>query len=151
MRNVVVTEFLSLDGVMEEPAWTFTYWNDEIARFKGEESTAGDALLLGRVTYLGFAAAWPESEDEGADSFNGVRKYVASRTLEDPLAWNNSAPINDDIVAAITERKRRDARPAHAWGTHMGKVVGRCIRATRAHYRHHDALCDFTKDESIGQ
>jgi hypothetical protein len=50
MRKVVVTEFLSLDGVMEEPRWTFKYWNDEIAKFKGEESSASDALLLGRVT-----------------------------------------------------------------------------------------------------
>jgi hypothetical protein len=66
VRKVVVTEFVSLDGVMEEPAWTFPYWNNEIAEFKGEESSASDALLLGRVTYQGFAAAWPESEDEGA-------------------------------------------------------------------------------------
>ena len=110
MRNVVVTEFLSLEGVMEEPAWTFRYWNDEIAQFKGEESAAGDALLLGRVTYQGFAAAWPESKDEGAAYFNSVRKYVVSRTLEEPLAWNNSTLINGDIVAAITELKQQDGR-----------------------------------------
>ena len=108
MRNVIVTEFLSLDGVMEEPAWTFQYWNDEIAQFKGEESAAGDALLLGRVTYQGFAAAWPESNDEGAAYFNGVRKYVVSRTLKEPLAWNNSTLINDDVVATITDLKRQD-------------------------------------------
>jgi hypothetical protein len=57
MRKVVVTEFMSLDGVMEEPGWTFKYWNDEIAKFKGEESSASDALHLGRVTYQRFAAA----------------------------------------------------------------------------------------------
>src|SRR4028118_447051 len=57
MRKVVVTEFVSLDGVMEEPAWTFPYWNDEIAEFKGEESSASDALLLGRVTSQGLAGA----------------------------------------------------------------------------------------------
>lgn len=74
MRKIVVTEFLSLDGIMEHPAWTFPYWNDEIAKFKGEETSASDALLLGRVTYQGFAAAWPESTDEGADYFNNVRK-----------------------------------------------------------------------------
>ena len=66
MRKIVVTEFLSLDGVMENPAWTAPFWNDDIAKFKSEESYATDALLLGRVTYQGFAAAWPESEDEGA-------------------------------------------------------------------------------------
>ncbi len=107
MRNVVVTEFLSLDGVMEEPAWTFKYWNDEIAKFKGEESAAGDALLLGRVTYQGFAAAWPESTDAGAAYFNSVRKYVVSRTLEEPLAWHNSTLIKGDIVAAITDLKQQ--------------------------------------------
>jgi hypothetical protein len=64
MRGVVVTEFMSLDGVVEESRWTFKYWNDEIANFKGDESSASDALLLGRVTYQGFAAAWPESKDE---------------------------------------------------------------------------------------
>lgn len=57
MRKIIVTEFLSLDGVMENPAWTFPYWNDETASFKGEETSAGEALLLGRVTYQGFAAA----------------------------------------------------------------------------------------------
>ena len=85
MRKVVVTECVSLDGVMEEPRWTLKYWNDEIAKFKGEESSASDALLLGRVTYRGFAAAWPQSEDEGADYFNSVRKYVVPKTLEEPL------------------------------------------------------------------
>ncbi len=107
MRKVVVTEFLSLDGVMEEPAWTFKYWNDEIAKFKGEESSASDALLLGRVTYQGFAAAWPESKDEGADYFNGVRKYVVSTTL-DKAAWNNSMLIKDNIVEEITKLKQQD-------------------------------------------
>ena len=104
MRNVVVTEFLSLDGVMEEPAWTFRYWNDEIAQFKGEESAAGDALLLGRVTYQGFAAAWPESKDAGAAYFNSVRKYVVSRTLEEPLAWHNSTLITAWFRELVTVR-----------------------------------------------
>lgn len=57
MRRLVVTEFMSLDGVVEDPAWTLPYWNDEIAGFKGEETAASDALLLGRVTYEGFATA----------------------------------------------------------------------------------------------
>jgi dihydrofolate reductase len=108
MRNIVVTEFMSLDGVMEEPGWTFEYWNDEIAKFKGEESPASDALLLGRVTYQGFAAAWPESNDEGADYFNSVRKYVVSETLEEPLEWNNSRLIKDNVVEQITDLKQQD-------------------------------------------
>jgi dihydrofolate reductase len=108
VRKIVVTEFISLDGVMEEPRWTFKYWNDEIAKFKGEESSASDTLLLGRVTYQGFAAAWPESKDEGADYFNSVRKYVVSKTLEEPLEWNNSTLIKDDIVEEITNIKQQD-------------------------------------------
>ncbi|MEO8610343.1 MAG: dihydrofolate reductase family protein [Chloroflexota bacterium] len=107
MRKLVVTEFLSLDGVMENPAWTFPYWNDEIAAFKGEESTASDALLLGRVTYQGFAAAWPQSTDQGAPYFNGVRKYVVSTTL-DKAEWNNSTLIQNNVVDAITKLKQQD-------------------------------------------
>ena len=82
MRKLVVTEFMSLDGVIDNPAWTAPYWNDEIAAFKGEETDASDALLLGRITYEGFAAAWSQSEDEGAPYFNNVRKYVISTTLD---------------------------------------------------------------------
>ena len=66
MRRIIVTEFMSLDGVIENPMWTFPYWNDEIAQFKGEETTANDVLLLGRVTYEGFAASWPKRT--GAES-----------------------------------------------------------------------------------
>lgn len=110
MRKLVVTEFVSLDGVMEDPGWTFEYWNDEIAQFKGEESAASDALLLGRVTYQGFAAAWPQSEDEGADYFNSVRKYVVSETLEEPLEWNNSKLIKGDVATRIADLKRQDGK-----------------------------------------
>jgi dihydrofolate reductase len=117
VRNIVVTEFVSLDGVMEEPGWTFEYWNDEIAKFKGEESTASDALLLGRVTYQGFAAAWPESNDEGADYFNSVRKYVVSSTLEEPLEWNNSRLIKDNVVEQITDLKQQDGKDITVHGS----------------------------------
>ena len=109
MRQLIVTEFVSLDGVMEEPAWTFPYWNDEIAAFKGEESAASDALLLGRVTYEGFAAAWPQSKDEGAAYFNGVRKYVVSTTL-DKAEWNNSVLIKDNIVEEIRKLKQGEGQ-----------------------------------------
>jgi dihydrofolate reductase len=116
MRNIVVTEFLSLDGIMENPAWTFPYWNDEIASFKGEESTATDALLLGRVTYQGFAAAWPESPDEGAVFFNNVRKYVVSTTLNS-VEWNNSTLINANIVEAITNLKQQEGQDITVHGS----------------------------------
>ncbi len=109
MRNIVVTEFLSLDGVMEAPAWTSPYWNDEIAQFKGEESEASDALLLGRGTYEGFAAAWPDSTDEGAPYFNNVRKYVVSTTLKQ-VTWNNSVLIKGNLVEEMTRLKQQDGR-----------------------------------------
>jgi dihydrofolate reductase len=107
MRKIIVTEFLSLDGVMENPAWSFKYWNDEIAKFKGEETTPNDVLLLGRVTYQGFAAAWPQSKDEGAPYFNSVRKYVVSNTL-DKVEWNNSVLLKGDAVEEITKLKQQD-------------------------------------------
>jgi len=116
MRKLVVTEFLSLDGVMEEPAWTFKYWNDEIAKFKGEEASASDALLLGRVTYQGFAAAWPASKDEGADYFNSVRKYVVSTTL-DKAEWNNSTLIKDNVVEEITKLKQQAGQDILVYGS----------------------------------
>lgn len=107
MRKLVVTEFMSLDGVIENPGWSAPYWNDEIAAFKGEETDSSDALLLGRVTYEGFAAAWPQSDDEGAPYFNGVRKYVVSKTLKS-ADWNNSVLIRDNVVEEIQKIKKQD-------------------------------------------
>jgi dihydrofolate reductase len=112
----MVTEFMSLDGVMENPGWTFPYWNDEIANFKGEESNSSDALLLGRVTYEGFAAAWPQSTDEGADYFNNVRKYVVSTTL-DKAEWNNSTLIKDNVVEEIAKLKQQDGKDIAVHGS----------------------------------
>ena len=116
MRNIIVTEFLSLDGVMENPAWTFPYWNDEIAAFKGEETDASDALLLGRVTYEGFAAVWPSSDDEGAAYFNGVRKYVVSTTLGS-ADWNNSVLIKDNVMDEISKLKQGDGKDIAVHGS----------------------------------
>ena len=94
MRKVVVSEFVSLDGVMEDPGgaeqfahggWTRPYWTDDIGKFKFDELFAIDALLLGRVTYQGFAAAWPSMKDEAgfADRMNSLPKYVVSKTLDE--------------------------------------------------------------------
>ncbi len=79
MREIVVTEFISLDGIVDEPGtWTMPWWNDEITAFKLSETLAADALLLGRTTYDGFAAAWPGQTDEAgfADKMNSMPKYV---------------------------------------------------------------------------
>jgi dihydrofolate reductase len=116
MRNIVVTTFLSLDGVMEEPAWTAPYWNDDIAKFKSEENFASDALLLGRVTYQGFAAAWPERTDEGADRMNTLPKYVVSTTLN-KVEWNNSTLIKDHIVEELTKLKQQDGQDILVYGS----------------------------------
>ncbi|HVO71910.1 MAG TPA: dihydrofolate reductase family protein [Aggregatilineaceae bacterium] len=116
MRKVVVAEFMSLDSVVENPAWTSRYWNDEIAKFKSDENLASDALLLGRVTYQGFAAAWPESADEGADRMNNLPKYVVSTTL-DKVEWNNSTLIKDNIVEELTKLKRQDGQDILVYGS----------------------------------
>lgn len=104
MRTLTITEFMSLDGVVENPAWTFPYWNEETAAFKTVETKPSDALLLGRVTYEGFAAAWPKSTDQGAVYFNGARKYVVSNTLKN-AEWNNSVIIRN-AVEDITRLKQ---------------------------------------------
>jgi len=111
-RRLAATLFVSLDGVVESPEkWSFPYWNDEIGKFKLEEVLATDALLLGRVTYEGFAAAWPGRKDaEGfADRFNTMPKYVASRTLKE-LEWNNSHLLGGDLAREVSKLKRQPGR-----------------------------------------
>jgi len=118
MRNVVVTEYMSLDGVIEEPAWTGPYWNDEIAAFKFDELFSSDALLLGRVTYQGFAKAWPTMTDEQgfADRMNGMPKYVVSTTLTDG-EWNNSTVIKGDIAAEVSRLKQEPGQNILIYGS----------------------------------
>ena len=118
MRKIVVTEFVSLDGVMENPAWTTPYWNDEIAKFKLDELFASDLLLLGRVTYQGFAAAWPSRTDEEgfADRMNNLPKFVVSTTLE-KVEWNNSRLIKDKFSEEITELKNQTGQNILVYGS----------------------------------
>src|ERR671932_2033322 len=102
MGKIIVTEFVSLDGVMEDSGgaedyeyggWTFEIdRGDEGNQFKLDETMESDALLLGRKTYDGFAEAWPTREGEFADKFNNMPKYVVSSTLSEP-EWNNSTVI----------------------------------------------------------
>jgi len=103
MRKIVVSEFMTLDGIVEAPdQWSMSYWNDSIAQFKTEEMQEADALLLGRVTYDGFAAAWPAMIDQpGGKEMNGYRKWVVSSTLE-TAEWSNSVIVRDlDEVAGL--------------------------------------------------
>jgi dihydrofolate reductase len=115
MGRIVVTEFVSLDGVMEAPGggesfkyggWTFEIdRGDEGDKFKLDEALSADALLLGRTTYEGFAAAWPSREGEFADKFNSMPKYVISSTLENP-GWNNSTVLSGSVEEAIARLKQ---------------------------------------------
>jgi dihydrofolate reductase len=115
MGRIVVTEFVSLDGVMEDPGgaegfkyggWTFEISRgDEGDRFKLDEALSAEALLLGRVTYEGFAAAWPSREGEFADKFNTMPKYVVSSTLESP-EWNNSTVLKGDVEEAVAKLRQ---------------------------------------------
>jgi dihydrofolate reductase len=116
MGRIVVTEFVSLDGVIEAPGggeeykhagWTFEIdRGDEGNKFKLDETMASEALLLGRVTYEGFAAAWPGRTDEAgfADKFNSMPKYVVSSTLKS-ADWNNSTILSGDVVEEVERLK----------------------------------------------
>jgi dihydrofolate reductase len=110
MGRIVVTEFVSLDGVVEDPGgaedfehggWSFEFSRgDEGDKFKLDEALGAEALLLGRVTYEGFADAWPSRDGEFADKFNQMPKYVVSTTLSDP-EWNNSTVIGGDVAREV--------------------------------------------------
>jgi dihydrofolate reductase len=115
MGKIVATEYVSLDGVVEAPGggeefehagWTFEIdRGPEGDKFKLDETLNSEALLLGRVTYEGFAAAWPSMEGEFADRFNAMPKYVVSSTLENP-EWNNSTVLKGDVVEEVSRLRR---------------------------------------------
>jgi dihydrofolate reductase len=116
MGRIVVTEFVSLDGVMEAPGGGEDYkhggWTFEIERgeegdkFKLDETMASKALLLGRRTYEGFAAAWPSRDGEFADKFNSMPKYVISSTLKDP-EWNNTTVLDGELAGEVARVKEQ--------------------------------------------
>jgi dihydrofolate reductase len=111
MGKLVVTEFITLDGVIEEPKWSFEFnRGDEGEKFKGDELKAADAQLLGRVTYQGFAKAWPTMPDAGwfGEKMNSMPKYVVSTTLSDADAdWNNSTVIRGDVAGQVSRLKEQ--------------------------------------------
>ena len=122
MGKIVVTEFVSLDGVMEAPGgedFKYKGWSFEVSRgedgdkFKLDETNDSEALLLGRVTYEGFANAWPSRTGEFADKFNNMPKYVVSSTLDRP-EWNNTTVVSpDDLGQTVADLK----------GRHEGDIV----------------------------
>jgi len=113
--RIVVTEFVSLDGVMEDPGGSESFehggWSFKFDRgaegdaFKLDETVRSEALLLGRVTYEGFAAAWPSREGDFADKFNNMPKYVVSSTLEEP-EWSNSTVLGGDVPEEVSRLKQ---------------------------------------------
>jgi dihydrofolate reductase len=112
MGKIVVTEFISLDGVIEDPGgsedfkyggWSFEYARgDEGDQFKLDETMGAAAQLLGRKTYEGFAEAWPSRDGEFADKFNSMPKYVVSSTLANP-EWTNTTVLSGDVPAAVSK------------------------------------------------
>jgi dihydrofolate reductase len=115
MRRLVVTEFLTLDGIMEDPGgaekferggWAFQFDRGPAGdKFKNDELLASDTLLLGRITYEGFAAAWPSRTGEFADKMNGMSKVVVSTTLK-RAGWNNSILVKENIPQAVSRLKQ---------------------------------------------
>jgi len=128
MRKVVVSEFPTLDGVVEDPSWTFQFSSEEQPKYQFDELVAADALLLGRVTYQGFADSWPNMMDqyegpdgavlqEYTDMINGYPKHVVSKTLEEPLGWNNSTLIREDVAQEVSRLKRQPGKEILIFGS----------------------------------
>ena len=140
VRKVIVSEFVALDGVIENPSWTFRFTGEEQQKYKFDELAASDALLLGRVTYEEFAAAWPRMTEQAgelsasdalrlgryADMMNGYPKYVASTTLEELLEWNNSALIEGDVTEEVSKLKRQPGKDILIFGS--GNLVNTLMR-----------------------
>jgi dihydrofolate reductase len=125
--KIVAAEYVSVDGVMQDPGgvgeieaggWTNPYWNDELAKLQTDLLFTSDALLLGRVTYEGFAATWPDMEHEQgpfADKMNTMPKYVASRTLTG-MEWN-ATPIGGDVADEVAKLKRDSGQNLLIYGS----------------------------------
>nr|ASV46776.1 deaminase [uncultured bacterium] len=130
MRRLINSTYITLDGVIENPMWTTPYFDDEAMAFAGGQTDAADALLMGRATYDGFAAAWPNMDESdpstGAAYFNNVRKYVASTTLTNPT-WKNTEVLQGDLVEEVTRLKAQDGKDILQYG--YGSVTTQLVRA----------------------
>ena len=110
MRKVIASEFVALDGVIENPSWTFRFTGEEQQKFKFDELSASDALLLGRY----------------ADMMNGYPKYVVATTLEEPLEWTNSTLIEGDVAEEVSKLKRQPGKDILIFGS--GNLVNTLMR-----------------------
>jgi dihydrofolate reductase len=107
MGTIVVSEFVSLDSVAEDPQkWSSSYWNDKTEKFKNDELAATEAMLLGRKTYEGFAEVWPGIKGDFADRFNSLPKFVASRSLQ-TVRWSGSELLANPIADSVAKAKRK--------------------------------------------
>src|ERR1700757_2795489 len=128
MRKLIVTEFVSLDGVMEAPGgeagyahagWVGQYFSDELGAYKQEEQLGADVLLLGRTTYESFYGAWPQREGAMAEKINTMRKLVASSTLGSS-DWTQTTVIGSGLEDAVAAVKREGGGPALLAGSRVG-------------------------------
>src|SRR6266481_6564318 len=127
MRKLKLAMYVALDGVVENPAWTGPFWNEELSDLQAEYLYSSDALVLGRVTYEGFAASWPGMEESTGDfgtKMNSMPKYVASRTLID-AEWNASI-IEGDLGDAVRALKAEDGGDLLIYGS--GTLVDELTR-----------------------
>jgi dihydrofolate reductase len=140
MRRLIVSTFLTLDGVMQAPGgpgeddsggfahggWSVTYWDEQMAQVMGEATSRPFALVLGRRTYDIFAAHWPHADEEaGAKTFNEATKYVASRSRP-ALEWSNSVLVEGDAADGIAALKREDGPELQVHGS--GNLVQTLLR-----------------------
>jgi dihydrofolate reductase len=126
VRRIVAAEYLSLDGVTEDPGpageyehrgWTVPYWDDDISHWQTDQLFASGALLLGRVTYQEFVASWPlRSGDPFSDRMNSLPKFVASTTLREPLEWNSTL-LAGDVVDAVANLKQQTGEDILIYGS----------------------------------
>lgn len=126
MSRIVAAEYLSLDGVTEDPGlageyehrgWTVPYWNDDIEKWQTDQLFASRALLLGRVTFEEFVVSWPlRSGDAYTDRMNSLPKFVASTTLEEPLEWNSTL-LQGDTAEAVSKLKEQPGEDILIYGS----------------------------------
>ena len=127
MRKLKLAMYVALDGVVEGPVWTAPFWNDELSQLQADYLFSSDALVLGRVTYEGFAASWPSMEESTGDfgrKMNSMPKFVASRTLTD-AEWNASI-IEGDVAAEVARLKEQDGGDLLIYGS--GTLVDELTR-----------------------